>query len=547
MKRYNGQEVTLDELYQFLRRFSLTDSLYIIGVISNAFKYGSIEINKKQITPALQQWIDLHFRENHEKMMLQFGLVRLARFLILSGSNDQKGIILDINRTELIQAIYMSMNVYESKVDGGIGFHKIFGRLAQWQFPLQDNKATLLGRGYLLFDRLPDTLSGDYSIKDKMMEYFGIDPFSFMSTGFSLWIMYSGIIEENLIIEIPQLKNFVSKQSIQTFIDLSKMTFADYRSRIRVGNYTKMDSMRDMYALDPFYIKPILNAKKSHFGVAGRYFTPNPHAFLHRSSSGIFYILSDKEQEIATTAGQSKRNPFRTYFGNVFREYVRMQLALGKDITLIDLDSPNFLNENSLNSRADFLHIENDICIIYEVKTGLLKLDSRMYFDEKLTREEVQEGSLKKSITQLNLVENYIKENNLKVEGKLITNIKTIIKIIVGYEDIYLANGFIIPFIQEYYSNNGSYFQIMTVSDIESLGTRLAQNMKVFEMLKEKVEDAELTEWNVTAYLNDRAKVVTRNPILESGYSTFMTQIDNSYNHSDFATRAKTFIKNIIR
>lgn len=180
----------------------------------------------------------------------------------------------------------------------------------------------------------------------------------------------------------------------------------------------------------------------------GSYVVPQPKYLLDRTSTGIFYLLADKEQQLANANGQTKKNPFRVYFGEVYRSYVKTQLIqANSDTILIDLDE-DFDNKNG-GKLPDFAIIEQNICVLIEVKISLLTLKSRAFFDESQMEQEIKTGSFKKAISQLHDLRTRILEK--KIEDPRFQPITEVITILAGYEDIFVLNSYLLPMLEVQY------------------------------------------------------------------------------------------------
>ncbi len=495
----------------------------VIGIVNSCLKYGSLRLEKDHIPPQTMQWIKENYKTHQEKINLSLLLTRLARLLILSNTNDHRRKVLDTGTPELSHALYLVSILHDAEVEGEMrnemDFAKIFSRIGQWQFPLQAPKTDILGRGQLLFIDLPDLIKDKYNFDEKMKEYFGMDIFQFMVTGFALWIMTNGILKYRLNIEVDKLKNIVTGDSIEKFLSLSSGTPEDYKRYIRDENWKSSNKLRDMYFLDPFHVMPVVKVGWSLKLEPNSYIVPQPLFLLIRSSLGPFYLLSDKEKALHTE--DPRKNPFRSAFGNVYREYVKQHLSLKtSSISLVDLDTEIEYEDE----RPDFALIEEETCVLFEVKTSILSLDCRMMFDTDKAKEEIGKNTFEKALNQLHKFEQKIKKGDIK--DKRFSKIENFVKILVGFEDAYLANAQLLPLIKERYGNNFENLQIATLSDIEIIGTCLAHNGKVVSALRKKVMDTEVYKWAVEPYLLYINKEInTVNPLLDRAWKKFMKRM----------------------
>lgn len=537
MKLNDSQHKTtsLDELYEYLKRFSLSDSLFVISIVNNAFKYGinalSDDANKNTVA-----WITDHCKTDIDKFALMAHMTRMARFLLLSRSNDYKSKILDTGTQEMGYAIHLVATLYEVEVEGtpkSLEDLTInFGRLGQWQFPLQARRDAIIGRGYLLFEEIPKALGIRYDFDEKLREYFDLDVLQFIASGLAAWTMSTGVLKYKLTIEVPELAKIVSTKTLDKFVELSSGTPEDYRRHIRGQNWKSSDKLLDIYFLDPLLKMPAVRVERSGKLEPGQYVVPQPLYLLMRASLGIFHLLGDKEREIATTQGKLGKNDFKEVFGDVYREYVGKQLSQAtKSVDFIDLDKEI---KNDIR-KPDFAIIKDDTCILFEVKTSFLTVEPRMLFDKALAKQEIEQtkGNFKKAVDQLNIFEEGIK--NGKIDDKRFKEVKKIVKIIVGFEDLFLANAFLLPIAKEIYKEQVDRFQIATLSDIELLGAKLANSGDVFKVIWEKVTSPELSQWSLSAFVFQSTKETSaENPLLKKAFSDFFLKITGTnYNLDD--------------
>lgn len=76
---------------------------------------------------------------------------------------------------------------------------------------------------------------------------------------------------------------------------------------------------------------------------------------------------------------------------------------------------------------------------------------------------------------QLDSVAEHILKGALK--DRRFERVTKVVKIVVGFEDIYLANAYILPFIEQAMPCNN--LQIATISDIEIIGSLLAKGENI--------------------------------------------------------------------
>ena len=495
---------SLTEIYEHLKPFHLSDSLFVIGMINSAFKYGVDTIDNaapKNILAFIRR--DLT-SENHRRAFFLMS-TRLSRYLLLSGSNDFKSKILDFNPPDLQRALNMvghllEYDLKESKND----WERIFGRLGQWQFPLQLEPLTLIGRAHLLYNKIPKSINTLYNFENKMQEYFGISIYSFIASGISLWITSNGRYNSELKNGIDTLNNVVTDESVRIFTKLSTITPREYREAIRGTDWKKVQILKDMYAFDALNQKPIVKVEKSTILPKESYVIPQPSYLIHRVAMGVFYLLSDKEQELTRIKNSTRQeiNEFRISFGSVYREYVKMNLKLSnKRVVFVDLDDQNFIYNKK---KPDFAIIENETCVLIEVKTTLLNLNVRTYFDRSDAETEIKKGTFNNALKQLNDFESAILQ--MKVYDARFKNVRRVVKVIVGFEDIFLANSFILPILRAQDPTANANLQICTISDIEMIGTYLSSKHSLAKIFSKKISDSKSIDDSMSAYIKNNGK-----------------------------------------
>jgi len=482
----HSKSYKLDEVYDFLKQFHLTESLHHIGTINAALKYGYTSLEKKNISSDVIKW--LNGFSKMQRMQISFDATRLSRFLILSRANDYKNEILSFGSHKLEKALEMVGNLYDPDVEFGIkgklDTSKLLGRTSSWQMPLQVNRMSVIGRGLILFILLAEKYTMDYDIEAKMLEYFGITSISFIVTGFALWLMTNGILDYELLVEIEALEHVVTLESQKQFLFLSSGTAKDYKTFIRGSSWCQIKKLNEIYGLDPLTRMPAIYCDRGIKLRNGTFVVPQPKYLLDRASSGIFYLLADREREEAMKLGKQGENPFRKTFGLIYRDYVRLQLDNSSSIhTFIDLDEE--MLEYS-GKKPDFAIIKENICILFEVKTSLLKIEARTYFEEDELRAEVQEDSFKKALTKLYEFKDAI--FNKKLSDNRFEKLNKVISIMVCYEEVYVLNSFLLPLIEEYFPEYCADLQLGCILDIETIGTFMSQGMDLSKVLVEKID-----------------------------------------------------------
>nr|WP_199082487.1 hypothetical protein [Pedobacter sp. ASV19] len=515
---------TLLEVYQYFKKYQLSDSLYLIGAVNAALKYGPNHLQTKDIPEEVGIWLG-RATQPGMRFNIYTSATRLARLLLLSGTNDYRGIPLSLSDNSLPIAIDVAGDCYDPELEDQLKnasshlTNNILGRIGQIQFPLQGNRLTLLGRAMLLFEILPQSVPGSYSIDQKLTDYFNISVMEFIATGLALWLKCDGSIDYNLEID-SNLDKYVNDGTQQAFLKLSSGTAEDYKRIIRGENWKVPNKLFDTYFLEPLLQMPAIQVEYSSTLKKGTYVVPQSKYLLDRASTGIFHLLANKEQMLGQAAGKMKENAFRVYFGDIYRAYVKTQLLLASgDTLLIDLDE-DFGNKSG-EKLPDFAIIQGNICIVTEVKTSLLTLKSRAFFDEALMEQEIKGGSFKKAVIQLSEFRNRILLN--QTGDPRFKFVNEVINILAGYEDIFVLNSYLLPMLEKQYGTLAENLQLASISDVDALGSILAEGQSIAKLMKLKIDNKDTKSWMLEQYLKDH--IQTENSVLKEAFNSLLERL----------------------
>lgn len=95
---------SLFEAYQYLKKYQLSDSLYLIGAVNAALKYGPMHLNKDNLPKEVLIWLGRATQESI-RFNIYTAATQLARLLLLSGTNDHRGAPLSLLDNSLPLAI----------------------------------------------------------------------------------------------------------------------------------------------------------------------------------------------------------------------------------------------------------------------------------------------------------------------------------------------------------------------------------------------------------------------------------------------------------
>lgn len=510
-------QTEITDLYAFLRRFKLTDSLRTIAQVNAVLKWKD-KRKLPDIPESIYQWLDRVSRSTDD-LSLNIFLARMARFLILAGGNDDRDKVLTPGSRDFDTAYNSVLNVKELDATFTTEYEvsRYFGRLFNWQMPLQANEKSFLGRAQILFVELESYHSG-YSINEQMVKYFNLSPLEFIASGFAIWAWSNGSFDNKPIIDDKDRSKLLTDEMLRKFLQLSSGTAKDYRTILRGEKYNDVVKIVDLYNLEPFTIMPALVPKDHQPNNNSPYIVPHLKYLFIRATTGVFYLLADKEQEIGLQNGNIKENPFREAFGHIFREYVSKMFSvnIGKSV-IVDLD--NDFEYPKKNKRPDFAIIENNICVLVEVKLSLLTLNARIYFEEEKLREEVRKGAFAAAGKQIKQFKDMILEG--KIEDKRFENIKYVIPLILGFEDITILNSVLLPKLLEADSETFADFQLGTITDAEAIGSFLARGGSLTQALEQKLLDGRRSD-AISPYLLNTSSGIDTHPLHASAFETFI-------------------------
>lgn len=513
---------SLTELYDQLKKFHLSDALYVIGAVNAALKYGTFKPDRKNIPDWIWGWLQTRGRSEQDRRSLSIVLSRMARFLLLSSANDYKGIFLDLNNPAVHQAYNQVVNLEE--LDESLGddtlskFSLYFNRIGQIQFPLQASKKTIIGRGFLLFHKLILATPTDYDFDKKFKGYFGLTLVEFMSTGFAMWILSNGTLDYEIKNEIKELKHVITLDTHRIFLSLSCGKPQRYRELVRGPDWKTPHKLKDMYALEPLTIMPAVKVEKSSKLSSTTYVVPQAKYLLDRASSGIFYLLGDKEKELADKEEKKGKNPFRNAFGMVYRAYVGEHLSIPGRHEFIDLDNDFVQTGGKL---PDFAIVQEDICILFEVKTSLLNIDARTYFEKQTLEKEVKTGNIQKAITQLMDFKQKILSD--QVNDARFSKISAVVGVIVGYEDIFSINSTLLPMLDKLNGSIMDDLQFASISDVEAIGSAINQALNIIELIQKKVANLSERQWSIATLFHK--DMDHRNSVLDQAFNEFIIKM----------------------
>lgn len=511
----------IEDLYLFLRRFRLTDSLRTIAQINAVLKWHDRR-KMPGVPEVIYQWLE-HVKKSQDNLSLTIFLARMARFLILAGGNDDRDKVLSVGTPEFDKAYNMIVNIKEvdATFTNEYEISRYMGRLLNWQFPLQVNEKAALGRAHILFVEL-ESYDQDYSLNDHMRKYFEISSLEFIAAGFAIWAWSNGSFDNKPIIDPIDRSKLLTDEMLRKFLLLSSGTPSDYRRNLRGDEYTKVVKTVDQYGLDPFTVMPAILPKGYVKGDSSAYIVPHLKYLFNRATSGVFYLLADKEQEIGSHKGNSNENRLRVAFGHIFRNYVHKMLSVNTGTSkIVDLD--NDFELPGKKKRPDFAIIDNDLCVLIEVKLSLLTLNARIYFDEDKLREEVGKGAFDNAGKQIKHFKDEIYSGRIK--DKRFENVKRVIPVILGFDEILVLNSVLLPKLLEADPETFADFQLGTITDSEAIGSFLQRGGNFPRALENKLKEGKRSHALHTYLWDDTPTGIDIHPLHVSAFESFIKSL----------------------
>lgn len=520
-KVLKSSPTNLQEMYEFFRRFKLTDSLIHVAHINAILKWGDEKKYVKHIPQPTLSWVEWYQRTYPHDHFLSLAITRLARFLILAGGNDDRSAVLTPGQPYFNTALNFVNNV--SELDEGENFitdissMRIFGRVFATQFPLQFNEIDLIGRSYLLFIEIASD-SSNYHISERFQQYFDLTPLEFLAAGFAIWALSDGTFGDQPYFIEKEISKILSTAKLRTALLLCSGTVTDYRKNLRGSDWKTINRTKDCFGLDPFYTIPALKSGRIING-ENIFIIPSLKHLLMRASSGVFYLLADKERD--SNLPGSKKNAFRVAFGDIYRKYVsRLVNVRPYDNLLVDLDE-DFDYPNA--SKPDFAIISGNLCLLLEVKTSILTVEARMYFNEVKLRDEVAKGGMNVAIGQLQTFISKFQEG--KILDDRFKRVDRIIPMIIGFEDIFVLNSTLLPLIDEKNFPQMTDLQLATITDVDAIGDAMAQGYEVNKIIAEKVDSHEHRSWSIAQYIINQGVKRDAHPLIREAFENFTQRI----------------------
>lgn len=513
----------LEVLYSKLKRIHLSEGLAAIGAINACMKYDTGTLFTLSIPIDVIELLKKRGRTEKDRLALAINFSKFARYLLLSNANDHKGEPINFRSKDFFEIYNMIVNIDgftdQKHPDEFLkNFLSIFSRIAQSQFPIQGSIKTLIGRGFYINYMLLCSGKYRYDFPKKFEEYFGITIFEFLSTGFVIWSFTNGTIHPSFAEDIPKCIKGINKYTVQKFLELSSGNPLEYKKHVRGESAYNMDLLRDVFALEPLYFMPAIPIVRSLKLNDGTFVIPQCRFLLDRTTMGIFHLLSNEERKLAAPSGRG--NKFRDEFGSVYRTYVKDLLSQTKIGSLVDLD---ILLPKTKTTIPDFALIDGESCLLIEVKLTLLKIDARTYFDSKDIKSQATSGNIKKAVEQLSEFSTQIYSGNLAKNA--FVGVKKIVKLVIGFDDIFTSNAELLPIIDENYIDTfSSSLQFGTISDIEAIAGGLAHGEPILNLLLEKAEDKQKRLHSIKNELQI-ANIPCHSPLLNDAFDALINMI----------------------
>jgi hypothetical protein len=474
-------ESTLDDIYSYLRHFHLPSGLQLIGRLNAAILFHSLEQFRWELLSAAEaRWLH-RCLEAKPSIAIQWGLARLARFMLLCGSID--GVDeLSVSDDTLEKALEMVLEApFPSDEIGKTGdeFAKVhFPRMLAQQASLQGNPNHLLGRANLLFRELPTQLGINFNGPFK--ESSGLDLNEFMSCAFIQGVLsFGGLGKLPLTGKI--IDQYLSASSIEKYQAFCSLTQSEYQQLIRSDkDPNETDSVQDLLSFDFLQSRPIVRFGSTTTGEPDSLAVPCPLYHWIAASSSILYRLS--EDEIGG-------DEFRHEFGNiVFREYARTHLQdidNKSGVEVIDFDKSGISVPAGVQ-KPDFLFIRDSEVVVVELKTCIIPAALKYLGSPDSIRNYLKsKDRLRSPVEQVSSVAGFIEDGTILIPG--VQSPTVVCKLLIEYDINYMANVQVLdPISDELGQDIAAALQFGSTIEVETIGLALEEGLNVVSLLKNK-------------------------------------------------------------
>lgn len=358
---------TLDELIAEVAQYRPSDVLSSVRDWSNKFEAHLKDQGNRPMFVKVPRHISHRGLEQQIAVTHHF-LAMIAKLSLLNGHRLAAG---TLTEDRFLRILRMATELYDP-VDKGKPERMIFREISK-QAPYQDDVWSPIPRALLLYRdaaaRVPDAA---FDIDAEFQAHSGLDVKTFLTLGFLLFAQFTSerafypLVGWHATAEHVRELDILTRDKIEALL---RLVAADQqRFKEESVRSSASGTGNDQYDWNVLFKHPTIDIG------GGNHMLPIGRLLLYRVEDAPFYELADLHQR------EGVENRFRTFFGEVFQEYVGLLLddafpsqarpeagtppvdwllRVGDDALLIECRMSEFTI--ATKSTGDFSHIENDL------------------------------------------------------------------------------------------------------------------------------------------------------------------------------------------
>lgn len=358
---------TLDELIAEVRQYRPPDVLSSVRDWSEKFEDHLKDQGNRPMFVKLPRHIS-HGGLDQQIAVTHHFLAMIAKLSLLNGHPLAPG---TLTGDRFLRVLRMAAELYDP-VDMG-NPEKMFFREISKQAPYQDDVWSPISRALLLYrDAAARATNRAFDIDAEFLAHIGLDVKTFVTLGFLLFAQFTSerafypLGGWHATAESVRELGILTRDNIEALLRVvaaDQQRFKDESIRCAASG-----SGNDQYDWNVLFKYPAIDIG------GGNHMLPIGRLLVYRVEDAPFYELADLHQR------EGVENRFRTFFGEVFQEYVGLLLddafpsqarpesgtppvdwllRLGDDALLIECRMSEFTIDTK--STGDFSHIENDL------------------------------------------------------------------------------------------------------------------------------------------------------------------------------------------
>ena len=499
---------TVNDLYNYVRKFCLHDSLAYIGSIGYKIFHE-----------------DQSSRESLYSLINEWQLTFIAKSLILN-SNDHRKETFD--KDALIKTLNICNNIFDDKlkiaakddkIPNNIEMHSFFIRTAFQQFPFQVGTRNKIPRALFLFEDIPNEIKNPIiDLKKEIKEIYDLNIIEILTIGISIFTRCgNGYFNPDHIINVQSnyLKKFLTSDKVNKLISKFSIDYDSLREEFK--KYSGPLGL-EQYEFNPLKVYPIVKTQ-----IAGLVI-PVPIFLIYRITDGLFYDLSEKFKK-------EKSNPFHIFFGKeIFERYVGILLKQKYNSSELFSEWSYGTKKNKHNT-VDWIVIRGNNAILIECKTSGISQEAKSFTELEILQQDLG-LRIVKSIKQISQLVKDIRNRVIGLEK--LFNIKRFYFIVITFDRVFLSGT---PFFKDLISQELEKenikiknYQILSIDELENLIPVLHKYELEF-LLDKKFENPYWSTYDFEIFLKEffkekKININTVNPLLKERYESFMKTVN---------------------